>query len=102
MKAKRDEIIILWQNARELSVPVCIDSYQQMTFKVHSLAYENEYSLWKWIKILEKCGIHLTRGIFISEVCIFIFGIETESHAQVVWMLVQMLHQFSSFLWYQV
>jgi len=56
--------------------------YQQMNLKVHCLAYENEYTG----KILEKCGIHLTRAIFIYKVCIVIFGTETVSHVESVQM----------------
>ena len=65
--------------------------YQQMSLEVHCLACENVHTG----KILEKCGIHLTRRIFIYKVCIFIFGTETESHVQSVQMLVQMLHHGS-------
>lgn len=71
----------------------CIYCYQQMSLKVHCLAYENEYTG----KTLEKCGIHLTRGIFIYKICIFIFGTETESHVETAQML-QMLQIL--FLWY--
>lgn len=70
VEAKRDYIIILWQNAGELSIPICKTIVTNICLKVHWLTYT--------VKILEKCGIKLAREIFISEVCIFIFETETE------------------------